>query len=64
MVHLDDDEKELLRLIGELDCEVSLESRTLQQLSIKGLVLITASKRALVTEAGIEWLDNNGWSIR
>jgi hypothetical protein len=27
-------------------------------------VLITSGKRVLITEAGIDWLDDNGWSVR
>jgi hypothetical protein len=33
-------------------------------LSRKGLVLITSGKRVLITEAGIDWLDDNDWSVR
>jgi hypothetical protein len=42
----------------------SISNPTLQQLSRKGLALITGGKRVLITEAGIDWLDDNGWSVR
>jgi hypothetical protein len=36
----------------------------LQALARKGLALIASGKRVIITEAGIGWLDDNGWSIR
>lgn len=64
MTHLEDDEIELMGLIAELDYEARIEDPVLQSIARKGLVLITSGKRVIITEAGIDWLDNNGWSIR
>lgn len=61
---LTDEETELMGLIADLDYEASIADPILQQLSRKGLVLITSGKRVLITEAGIDWLDDHGWSIR
>jgi hypothetical protein len=47
-------------LIANLD----YEDPALQELSRKGLVLITSGKRVPITEAGIDWLNDNGWSVR
>ena len=62
MTHLEDDETELMGLIAELDYEAQLEDPVLQSLARKGLVLITSGKRVIITEAGVDWLDDNGWS--
>ena len=51
-------------LIANLDYEASISDPTLQQLSRKGFVLITSGKRVIITETGIDWLDDNGWSVR
>ena len=51
-------------LIAELDYEAQLEDPVLQALARKGLVLITSRKRVIITERGIDWLDDNGGSIR
>lgn len=64
MTHLEDDGIELMGLIAELDYEAQLEDPVLHALSRKGLVLITSGKRVIITERGIDWLDDNGWSIR
>ena len=64
MTHLKDDEIELMGLIAECDYEAQLEDPVLHALSRKGLVLITSGKRVIITERGIGWLDDNGWSIR
>jgi hypothetical protein len=64
MTHLEDDEIELMGLIAELDYEAQLEDPVLQAIARKGLVLITSGKRVLITEAGIDGLDDNGWSVR
>jgi len=64
MTTLTDEETELMGLIANLDYEASISDPTLQQLSRKGLVLITSGKRVIITEAGIDWLDDNGWSVR
>ena len=64
MTQLEDDESELMGLIANLDYEASLEDPVLHALSRKGLVLITSGKRVIITERGIDWLDDNGWSIR
>lgn len=48
-------------LIANLGYEASISDPTLQQLSRKGLVPITNGKRVLITEAGIDWLDDTGW---
>ena len=64
MTHLEDDEIELMGQIANLDYEASLEDPVLHALSRKGLVLITSGKRVLITETGIDWLDDNGWSVR
>lgn len=64
MTRLEDDEMELMGLIAELDYEAQREDPVLQALARKGLVLITSGKRVIITEAGIDWLDDNGWSIR
>ena len=64
MTHLEDDETELMGLIAELDYEAQIEDPVLQSLARKGLVLITSGKRVIITERGIDWLDDNGWSIR
>lgn len=64
MTHLEDDETELMGLIAELDYEAQIEDPVLQSLARKGLVLITSGKRVIITERGIDWMDDNGWSIR
>lgn len=64
MTPLTDEETELMGLIANLDYEASISDPTLQQLSRKGFVLITSGKRVIITEAGIDWLDDNGWSVR
>ena len=64
MIQLTDEETELMGLIANLDYEASISDPSLQQLSRKGLVLITSGKRVIITEAGIDWLDDNGWSVR
>jgi len=64
MTHLEDDEIELMGQIANLDYEASLEDPVLQAHARKGLVLITSGNRVLITEAGIDWLDDNGWSVR
>jgi hypothetical protein len=33
-------------------------------LSRKGLVFITSGKRVLIIDAGVDWLEDNGWSVR
>jgi DNA-binding MarR family transcriptional regulator len=43
MVTLTDEESDLMELIADLEYEASIADRTLQQLSRKGLVLITAA---------------------
>jgi hypothetical protein len=62
MTHLEDDEIELMGQIANLDYEASLEDPVLHALSRKGLVLITSGKRVIITERGIDWLDDNGWA--
>lgn len=62
MTHLKDDETELMGQIANLDYEASLEDPVLHALSRKGLVLITSGKRVIITEAAIDWLDDNGWA--
>ena len=64
MTRLEDDEIELMALIAELDYEAQIEDPVLQALARKGLVLITSGKRVIVTEAGIDWLEDNGWNCR
>ena len=64
MTHLEDDEIDLMGQIANLDYEASLEDPVLHALSRKGLVLITSGKRVLITETGIDWLDDNGRSVR
>ena len=64
MTQLEDDETELMGLIAELDYEAQIEDPVLQSLARKGLVLITSGKRVIITERGIDWLDDNRWSIR
>lgn len=64
MTPLTDEETELMGLIANLDYEASISDPTLQQLSRKGFVLITSGKRVIITETGIDWLDDNGWSMR
>lgn len=64
MIALTDEESDLMGQIADLDYEASIDDRTLQQLSRKGLVRITSGKRVLITGVGIDWLDDNGWSVR
>lgn len=64
MIQLTDEESELMGLIANLDFEASICDPTLKQLSRKGMVLITSGKRVIITGAGIDWLDDNGWSVR
>ena len=64
MITLTDEETEMMGLIANLDYEGSIADPTLQQLSRNGLVLIAGGKRVLITEAGIDWLDDNGWTVR
>jgi hypothetical protein len=59
-----DEETELMGLISNLDYEASISDPTLQGLSRKGLGLITSGKCVLITKAGIDWQDVNGWSVR
>ena len=47
-------------LIANLDYEASIADPTLQQLSRTGLVLITSGEGMLITEAGIDWMEDNG----
>jgi hypothetical protein len=54
MTQLTDEETELMGLIANVDYEASISDTTLQELSRKGLVLITSGKRVLITEAGID----------
>jgi hypothetical protein len=56
MTHLEEDEIELMGQIANLDYETSLEDPVLHALSRKGL------KRVIITERGIDWLDDNGWA--
>jgi hypothetical protein len=63
MIQLEDDEIELMGLIANLDYEAQIEDLVLHALSRKGLVLITSGKRVIITEQGIDWLDDNGWSV-
>jgi len=51
-------------LIASLDHEPSIADPTIQRLSRKGLVLITGRKHVLITEAGIDWPDDVGGSVR
>jgi len=62
MIQLEEDETELMRLLAELDYEAHLEDPVLQALARRGLVLITSGKRVIITERGIDWLDDNGWA--
>lgn len=50
--------------IANLEYEASLEDPVLHALSRKGFVFITSGKRVLITEVGIDWLDDHGWSVR
>jgi hypothetical protein len=65
MIQLTDDETELMSLIANLDYEASISDPTLQELSRKGLVLITSGKRVLITDAGIDgWTTTGGRCVR
>ena len=63
-MQLTEEETELMGLIANLDYEALISDPTLQQLSRKGFVFVTSGKRVLITEAGIDWLDDHGWSVR
>ncbi len=62
MIQLEDDEIDLMGLLAALDYEANYEDPVLLSLSRRGLVLITSGKRVIITERGIDWLDDHGWA--
>lgn len=64
MTQLEDYEIELMGLIAKLDYEAQIDGLVLHAIARKGLVLITSGRRVITTKAGIDWLDDNSWSIR